>query len=76
MRRRDSGQPGAPATGRQVFSVHVCGRANAPRPTSPLFHRGPQFRADGGLARVHKIFEGKLGEVLGELGNAVWERAG
>jgi type I restriction enzyme R subunit len=35
-----------------------------------------QFKADGGFARVDKIFEGKLGEVLGELSDAVWERAG
>jgi type I restriction enzyme R subunit len=39
------------------------------------FDRG-QFKDDGGFARIDKDFEGRLGEVLGDLREAIWERAG
>ena len=39
------------------------------------FERG-QFKDDGGFARIDKDFEGRLGEVLGDLREAIWERVG
>jgi type I restriction enzyme R subunit len=39
------------------------------------FDRG-QFKDDGGFARIDKDFEGRLDEVLGDLREAIWERAG
>ncbi len=35
-----------------------------------------QFQADGGFGRLDKVFEGKLEEVLGDLREAIRERAG
>jgi type I restriction enzyme, R subunit len=34
-----------------------------------------QFKADGGFARLDKVFEGRLEEVLGDLREAIWEKA-
>jgi type I restriction enzyme R subunit len=39
------------------------------------FERG-QFKDDGGFVRIDKDFEGRLGEVLGDLREAIWEQAG
>jgi hypothetical protein len=33
-------------------------------------------KSNGGYARFDKIFEGRLAEVLGEIGEAIWQRAG
>jgi type I restriction enzyme R subunit len=35
-----------------------------------------QFKADGGFARLNKVFDGKLEAVLGELADEVWKDAG
>ena len=35
-----------------------------------------QFKADGGFARMNKIFDGKLETLLGELAEEVWKDAG
>jgi type I restriction enzyme R subunit len=35
-----------------------------------------QFDADGGLARLNKVFDGKLDTILGELADEVWKDAG
>jgi type I restriction enzyme R subunit len=35
-----------------------------------------QFKADGGFARLDKVFDGKLQALLGELANEVWRDAG
>jgi type I restriction enzyme R subunit len=35
-----------------------------------------QFKADGGFARLNKVFDGKLEGLLGELAEEVWKDAG
>jgi len=35
-----------------------------------------QFKADGGFARLNKVFDGKLDALLGELADEVWKDAG
>ena len=35
-----------------------------------------QFKSQGGFARINKIFDGKLDEVLGDLQDALWKTAG
>jgi type I restriction enzyme R subunit len=35
-----------------------------------------QFKADGGFARLNKVFDGKLESLLGELADEVWKDAG
>jgi type I restriction enzyme R subunit len=35
-----------------------------------------QFKADGGFARLNKVFDGKLDSLLGELADEVWSDAG
>jgi type I restriction enzyme R subunit len=35
-----------------------------------------QFKADGGFARLNKVFDGKLGALLDELADEVWKDAG
>ena len=35
-----------------------------------------QFKADGGFARLNKVFDGKLDTLLGELAEEVWKDAG
>ncbi|MDP9002292.1 MAG: type I restriction-modification system endonuclease, partial [Myxococcota bacterium] len=35
-----------------------------------------QFKADGGFARLNKVFDGKLETILGELAEEVWKDAG
>ena len=35
-----------------------------------------QFKADGGFARLNKVFDGKLETILGELADEVWKDAG
>lgn len=35
-----------------------------------------QFKADGGFARLNKVFDGKLESILGELAEEVWKDAG
>jgi type I restriction enzyme R subunit len=35
-----------------------------------------QFKADGGFARLNKVFDGKLESLLGELAGEVWRDAG
>ncbi len=35
-----------------------------------------QFKADGGFARLNKVFDGKLDALLGELAEEVWKDAG
>jgi type I restriction enzyme R subunit len=35
-----------------------------------------QFKADGGFARLNKVFDGKLESMLGELADEVWKDAG
>jgi type I restriction enzyme, R subunit len=39
------------------------------------FGRG-QFKDEGGFTRIDKDFEGRQDEVLGDLWEAIWERAG
>ena len=34
-----------------------------------------QFRAEGGFARLNKVFDGQLEELLGEISEAVWQVA-
>lgn len=34
------------------------------------------FKSNGGYARFDRIFDGRLAEVLGEIGDAIWQRAG
>jgi type I restriction enzyme R subunit len=31
-----------------------------------------QFRESGGVPKIDKIFQGKLGDILGELTDSVW----
>ena len=35
-----------------------------------------QFKLEGGYARIDKLFDGKLAEVLADLGDGVWQSAG
>jgi type I restriction enzyme R subunit len=35
-----------------------------------------QFKAEGGFARLNKVFDGKLETLLGELAEGVWKDAG
>jgi type I restriction enzyme R subunit len=37
---------------------------------------GGQFKADGGFARLNKVFDGQLESLLGELADEVWKDAG
>jgi type I restriction enzyme R subunit len=50
--------------GRQLKAEIVVGREDLD---------GPHFRAHGGFARIDKIFDGRVEQVLGELQEAVWE---
>jgi type I restriction enzyme R subunit len=34
------------------------------------------FKSNGGYARFDNIFDGRLAEVLGEIGEAIWQHAG
>jgi type I restriction enzyme R subunit len=38
------------------------------------FNRG-QFQASGGFTHIDKVFEGRLEQVLVELGDALWEKS-
>jgi type I restriction enzyme R subunit len=53
--------------GRQMVAETVVDRA--------ALDRG-EFKSQGGYARIDKIFEGKLAELLGELHGAAWKEAG
>lgn len=39
------------------------------------FNKG-QFEASGGFNRINKVFEGRLEQVLADLGDALWQQAG
>ncbi|WP_437691795.1 type I restriction-modification system endonuclease [Sorangium sp. So ce176] len=52
--------------GKQIKADEVVDRA--------ALDRG-QFQADGGFQRIDKIFDGQLEQVLGDLKEAIWERA-
>lgn len=34
-----------------------------------------QFQAEGGFSRLNKVFDGKLGDLLGEITDAIWQAA-
>jgi type I restriction enzyme R subunit len=34
-----------------------------------------QFKAEGGFARLNKVFDGKLDDILKEIADAVWQMA-
>ncbi|WP_437296232.1 type I restriction-modification system endonuclease [Sorangium sp. So ce426] len=52
--------------GKQIKADEVVDRA--------ALDRG-QFQADGGFQRIDKIFDGQLEQVLGDLKEAIWEKA-
>jgi hypothetical protein len=62
-----------------VCTEPFVGETSAPAPgrfPDPASLDSGQFKADGGFARLNKVFDGKLEAVLGELAEEVWKDAG